>query len=202
MKKFNKLILLLASASLFASACHMSDAKNQAEPNKTTSHAEKTTEINELVSFEEDTKLLKMEPKLKEKTYKQLDQMESYSEDPIISPHSMSNIQTIEDQKAYENVIKASYHSPQLIYIGFNECPYCRNFLPKLNQLAKELSLTYYYYNTNERVNDNNFRDLVDNYFKVSTVPQLFLIKDGQIDRKLENTNSMAELEAFLLAAK
>ncbi|MGF3142595.1 thioredoxin family protein [Facklamia sp. P13064] len=204
MKLLNKKLFLLMSVCFLLTACQLNDSKIDKQENSITnqkSKIEKSDYIGEdgQVSFKEDLILLNLDKETKEKVYKELDKIEKYAGEVSIAPLKMSNLSKIEGQTAYEAVIEDSKNEAKLIYVGFDSCPYCRVFLPKLNQLAKEMNLNYHYYNTDERMEDDNFRDIVDNFFEISTVPQLLIVKDGKVDSKLENSNSMADLEKFLL---
>lgn len=81
-----------------------------------------------------------------------------------------------------------------VIYLGFPGCPWCRNIIPVLFEVAKENNInTIYYANPREIKSDN-----ADNYEKIKTmlseyleeneegvktlyVPDVYFIKDGKI---------------------
>ncbi|MCR8969818.1 thioredoxin family protein [Facklamia sp. 7083-14-GEN3] len=204
MKLLNKKIILLLSTSFLLTACQLNNSKADNQENPATNqnvNIRKNDYVREdgQVSFKDGLTLLNLDKKMKEKVYKDLDQIVKYTGKTTINPLKMSNLSKIAKQSDYEAIIEDSKQNKQLIYVGFDVCPFCRVFLPKLNQLAKEMNLDYHYYNINERVEDDNFLDVVDNFFKISTVPQLLIVNDGKVDSKLENTDSMADLEKFLL---
>ena len=85
----------------------------------------------------------------------------------------------------------------KIIYLGFDECPYCHAFSPKLNQLAKEKGVTVYYYNTRKHANDSNFESAMQVY-GVNKVPNAFIVKGGKPGINVNHASKMAELEAFI----
>lgn len=80
-----------------------------------------------------------------------------------------------------------------IIYFGFPSCPWCRNALPVLLEVAKEKNLPIYYMNPSGLRGSNNKKYLkimaiLDEYLqtneegkKVLYVPDMYFVKDGKI---------------------
>lgn len=80
-----------------------------------------------------------------------------------------------------------------VLYLGFPTCPWCRNIIPVLFDVAKENNMEAYYINMRELKN-NNLEDyqkiyqLIGDYLtvdeegnKVLYVPDVYFFKDGKI---------------------
>lgn len=169
-----------------------------AETTEVTEKQEAANEIDQVVKIDPNTKFLQMSPEEKAEAYKKLDQIELTSQEIEPEPE-YSQVRLIKSEKDYQALINQSKEKPVVIYLGFNECPYCRAFLPKFNHLAGEMNIDIHYYNTTDRKKDSNFSQVVD-FFKVQTVPHAFIVHQGKIVNKINNQNSMEEIEKFLLA--
>ena len=80
-----------------------------------------------------------------------------------------------------------------IIYFGFPGCPWCRNIVPILFDIAKENNQTIYYFNpsglrgtSNEEFEKimnilNNYLETNENGEKTLYVPDVYFVKDGDI---------------------
>ncbi|SEQ47308.1 bacteriocin transport accessory protein, putative [Ignavigranum ruoffiae] len=192
MKKSNKIILLLIALSMLVisnqSQYHLIDdvyASSSAE------------DIDKIVEIDDKLKFKDMDKNEKEKLYKEYDKITSSSKDKRIAT-DYSQVKEIESENDYNQLIEKSKKEPVIIYLGFNECPFCKSFIPKLNHLANEYDVELNYYNTNKRIDDSNYLDVIK-FFDIETVPHAFVIKDEKIITKLNEESTMNDMETFLV---
>jgi predicted bacteriocin transport accessory protein len=104
-----------------------------------------------------------------------------------------SPIVAINSETEYEEVVTqdAAY-----LYFGFDDCPYCKEFRPILEEKLTETGQTAYYYNTKKRVNDTNYDEVLDTY-GVDFVPLLIKLEDGKSVGSV-NLDTVADLPALL----
>lgn len=174
-----KLVILLSLLSIF-SACSQNESSSP-------------------IIFEEGTSLLTLEEESKEVIYESLDQQNYYDGDEGLAPAELSQSIPLASEEEYHDMIEKSYIQPRIIYFGFEECPYCKSFIPKLNQLAEEAEVYYYYYDTEQRVDDSNF-DSVMKHFDLHTVPLALMIDEDHVVSKVDHQSSMKEIEEFILS--
>ncbi|MDN6195877.1 MAG: conjugal transfer protein TraF [Atopostipes suicloacalis] len=82
---------------------------------------------------------------------------------------NVSSFQEVGPEKADELLEE---NSGQIVFIGFNKCPYCQKFVDKFGPLAEKKNLKVYYINARDNEHQEaikNFRDKYD----VPTVPGL-----------------------------
>lgn len=108
-----------------------------------------------------------------------------------------SQVEEVASEEEYNELMEKSMDEAVVLYLGFDECPYCRAFIPKLNHLAKELDVTLHYYNTNRRADDRNFNDVIQ-FLNIETVPHAFILQQGEIKARINHQNTMQEMENFL----
>lgn len=87
---------------------------------------------------------------------------------------------TIEDYQAevkvFEKVTPAQAeelleeNTGQIVYIGFESCPYCRKFVHKLSPLAEEKELDVYYIDAKDAEHTEEIADFREKY-EIKTVP-------------------------------
>lgn len=104
-----------------------------------------------------------------------------------INPGAKFEYATVEEQ------IERLKSGTGIIYFGFPKCPWCRNILPVLSDVAKENKQTIYYFNPSEIRDKTNesYRSLIsilDPYLdtddkgeKTLYVPDVYFVKDGKI---------------------
>lgn len=107
----------------------------------------------------------------------------------------------MEDDKAFDKLLEDSKEKAQILYVGFEECPFCKEFVPKLNDAAEKVQVKFHYYNTDYRGQDANFGKVTGEFLQISTVPHAFLIKDGKVVEKLTSDAKEADFEAFVKKA-
>ncbi|UUX34183.1 thioredoxin family protein [Fundicoccus culcitae] len=159
-----------------------------------------TSRLDASITIDESAAFLSMEASEKESVYESLDAIIMDTE-MIHNIADYSMISEIESEAAYLDFISTTDESPKVIYLGFNECPYCVVFTPKINQLAEEIDVPIYFYNTQTRQNDDNFVDAMSNY-NVSTVPHAFIVDKGKPIQFINHKSSMEAIEAFFQYAK
>jgi len=93
----------------------------------------------------------------------------------------------------FEDVEELFDNGTGIIYFGFPSCPWCRNIIPVLFDVAKENNVdTIYYLNPRElKTNDmdkySKLLEILNPYLKevdgerVFTVPDVYFIKDGKV---------------------
>lgn len=148
------------------------------------------------VVFEDDFSFLNISAEEKQKRFAEYDMIETFSKSTK-SPISYSNIEEITSQEAYTEFILSTMKEAKIIYLGFNECPACKAFSPKINQFAKEQGIQIAYYNTRSRAGDRDY-DSVINSYQVDTVPHAFIMSKGKPIAKVNHASSMEALEAFV----
>ncbi|MBG9982437.1 thioredoxin family protein [Aerococcaceae bacterium DSM 111020] len=112
-----------------------------------------------------------------------------------------SQIESFHQFKQLNQLFEESNEMPIVIYFGYDTCPYCKAFVPKINQLAKENDVTIHYYNTDKYLNDPDFNKIVGP-FKIKTVPHAFLIEEKEIIEVVNEKSRMEEIEVFIKQAK
>ena len=91
-----------------------------------------------------------------------------------------------------------------VIYFGFSECPWCKEAMPILNEIAKEYEMQVYYVNTRKEetwssnldIDDYDlfvqymdaYLDYDDNGIKHLYTPHVFFIKDGKVVLEHQST--------------
>lgn len=106
-----------------------------------------------------------------------------------------SSIVAIANETEYEEVVAQDV---SYIYFGFDDCPYCKEFRPILEEELMETGQTAYYYNTKKRVNDANYDKVLDTYV-VAFVPLLIKLEDGKVVGSV-NLDTVADLPSLLAA--
>lgn len=194
MKKSFKTIVLIAS--LTTPVFHQTGLEYMTvEASSSTANQE--DESDAIVEIDENQKFKEMDQKEKDKIYKEFDKISSSSKDERIA-NDFASVKEVKSEKAYKDLIEKSKEEPVIIYLGFNECPYCKSFIPKLSHLANEYKAEINYYNTNHREDDQNFEDVIY-FFDIETVPHAFIVKDGKIQDKLNEKSKMKDMENFLI---
>ncbi|MBK0347608.1 thioredoxin family protein [Aerococcaceae bacterium zg-ZJ1578] len=194
MKKY-KLTLIAAAAAFLVAGCDLVSqlGGSSADINQT------VTEENRLdkeVVIPEDTQFKTMAQAEKDKLYAELDKIEKHSEGTK-SPISYANVEEITSDAAYTDFILGTQNEVGIIYLGFDECPYCKAFTPKLSHLAKEYGVKVHYYNTRKRSDDASYQSIIGTY-NVETVPHAFIVKNGEVVDKINHEHTMNAIEAFV----
>ena len=104
-----------------------------------------------------------------------------------------SSIVAIANETEYEEVVAQDV---SYIYFGFDDCPYCKEFRPILEEELMETGQIAYYYNTKKRVNDVNYDEVLDTY-GVAFVPLLIRLENGKAVGSV-NLDTAADLPALL----
>ena len=104
-----------------------------------------------------------------------------------------SQIVAINNETEYEEVVAKDV---AYLYFGFDDCPYCKEFRPILEEELMETGQIAYYYNTKKRVNDANYDEVLDTY-GVEFVPLLVRLENGKAVGSV-NLDTAADLPALL----
>lgn len=96
--------------------------------------------------------------------------------------------------RSFEEIIKILENGSGIIYLGFPECPWCKGYVPYLNEVAKKEQVDkIYYFNILEdrQNNSENYKkciDLLDKYLKYDEegnkriyVPAVIAVNKGEI---------------------
>ncbi len=84
----------------------------------------------------------------------------------------------------------------EIIYIGFEACPYCNYFLPKLHEVMKKYNLSFYYLNS-RNIEESKEIASFRNKYNIKTVPTLFIIGE-EITFRSNSEMTIEEIEDFL----
>lgn len=196
MKKRLLKLVGLSSMLLLLAACNQSQTTEENSAAEETVATESVELVDREVSFVEGTELLALESEEKAEAYAELDEVDIFSGEPENTDYSQ--IKPIESEMAYAELLVSTNDTPAIVYLGFDECPFCKVFSPKINQLASELDVEIHYYNTHERGNDATFANAMQLY-NVETVPHAFIVEHAKAGSKVNHESSMEEIEAFLL---
>ncbi|WIK67299.1 thioredoxin family protein [Globicatella sanguinis] len=148
------------------------------------------------VVIDDNLQFLAMEPAEKAARYAEYDHINKNTLTEVAAL-DLSQVKEVASGEEYNELMEKSMDEAVVLYLGFDECPYCRAFIPKLNHLAKELDVTLHYYNTNRRVEDLNFNDVIQ-FLNIETVPHAFILQQGEIKARINHQNTMQEMEDFL----
>lgn len=151
--------------------------------------------INAPVTIPGDTSLLTMNEDAKGMIYDSLDKIGTYAEGTQ-SPVDYPQIEAVQTEADYIEFLQETNDQAKLLYIGFDECPWCKAFSPKINQIASELNVPIYYYNTRAHEQDATFQGAMQT-FGVETVPYVLVMEDGEAKERISHESSMEQIEQF-----
>lgn len=107
---------------------------------------------------------------------------------------NVAGFEKIDSAKA-QQLVKGG--SEAIIYIGKEECPYCRKFVAKLNKVAEETGARIYHVNSVEE-SDMEGITAFRNEYSIPTVPG-FIYTDGENVRvKCDSSMPEEEIKAFM----
>lgn len=196
MKKYLLKLVGLSSLLLFLVACNQSDPAQESVATEDVIATESVELVDQEVSFEDETQLLSLDEGEKAAAYAELDKVDIYTGETDSSLYTQ--FKTVDSEQAYAELLVSTNETPVIVYLGFDECPFCKVFSPKINQLASEMGVEIQYYNTKERGNDATFVNAMQLY-NVETVPHAFIVDGAKAGSKVNHESSMEEIEAFLL---
>ncbi|MBG9987454.1 thioredoxin family protein [Aerococcaceae bacterium DSM 111176] len=152
------------------------------------------------IGFGEEYKIQELSSNDKEDMYQSLDVIQKIeTEMPGITEYAQ--IEPFDDYESFIQLMENSKEEPQVVYFGYDACPFCKAFTPKISQLAKEFDVTINHYNTDENMGSEDFLKIVAP-FSLQTVPHAFLIEDEQVIDILNDKSTMEEIETFITAAQ
>ena len=188
MQRFLKVIGLVMTVGLLAACSHQSE---EFEHTALTG----VERINAPVTISEDTTFLTMNEDAKGMLYDSLDKIGTYAEGTQ-SPVDYPQIEAVQTEADYIEFLQETNDQAKLLYIGFDECPWCKALTPKINQFASELNVPIYYYNTRLHEQDATFQGAMQT-FGVETVPYVFVMEDGEAKERISHESSMEQIEQF-----
>lgn len=150
---------------------------------------------DQVVSIPAEIEFLTMDETAKQTLYAALDKVGTYSQSTLKTT-DYSNIEEIASETDYVEFLEENQDQAKIIYIGFDECPWCKAFSPKINQFASEFDLPIYYYNTRSRSEDLTYNQVMEN-FGVETVPYAFIMYKGEPMERINHMSSMQQIEDF-----
>ncbi len=177
-------------------------AENSSEASTTANSDNESNDVAEEdlidgeVIIDDNLQFLAMEPAEKAARYAEYDHINKNTLTEVAAL-DFSQVEEVASEEEYNELMEKSMDEAVVLYLGFDECPYCRAFIPKLNHLAKELDVTLHYYNTNRRADDRNFNDVIQ-FLNIETVPHAFILQQGEIKARINHQNTMQEMENFL----
>lgn len=186
----------LSSALLLLVACNQETSTQEASSSEAVASEESVELVDQAVNFDEGTQLLTMDETEKKERYSELDMIDIFTGETETAD-TYSQINNIETEKDYAELLVSTNEKPAIVYLGFNECPFCKVFTPKINQLASEMGIEIYYYNTKEHAEDATFASAMQLY-NVETVPHAFIVENAKAGSKVNHESTMLEIEAFL----
>lgn len=135
---------------------------------------------------------------IKEETYHQFDQHQTI-EGPVKSTIDYDFIKPLASLKELETTYK---DQDIYLYLGFQECPYCKALVPKLDTIGEWVEQpTIYYIDIKKwaRLNPEDYEELQTRY-PFELVPQVFHLQkgSGKIQAQIDATTSAREIEDFL----
>ncbi|MGO4937222.1 thioredoxin domain-containing protein [Fundicoccus sp. Sow4_H7] len=198
MQRLRAIILFIVSV-FFLTGC-FSNAEDKALTDTIKETVEEASRVDGIISIDESSNLTAMDESEKQAIYESLNEiiMDTQSVNEIAS---YSMVTELDSEESYIDFLKSTDDEVKIIYLGFNECPYCVAFSPKLNKIAEELAVDIYFYNTQARADDNNFAVAMANY-DVSTVPHAFIVEKAKPIQAINHESSMEAIEAFVTYAK
>lgn len=191
-------LLSLVSMSFLLGACQDTETatEKKASAPSTTESEESVELVDRKVEISEGTAFLQMDESEKASAYAELDEIDLFTGE-VAPTSAMSNMINVDSEADYAQLLINTKDQPAIVYLGFDDCPFCKVFSPKLNQLASEFDLDIYYYNTHERDKDATFANAMQLY-NVQTVPHAFIVENGEPGSKVNHESTMIEIEAFL----
>lgn len=81
-----------------------------------------------------------------------------------------------------------------IIYIGRENCPYCRKFVDKLSKLAPKIAAPIYYIDSIADPNIEAFRE----EYRIVTVPGFIVNKEGELDVRCDSSMPEEEILAMV----
>lgn len=186
-----KIIILLATIGL------MTACSNYSAQNFEYTALEGLERTNGPVDIPSDTTFLTMDDASKEIIYQSLDAIGTDA-NSTASPTDYSHIEAIDSEEEYIQFLQDSQEQASLLYIGFDECPWCKAFSPKINQFASEIDAPVYYYNTRTHEQDVTYANTMQS-FEVETVPFVFIMDKGEPKERISHDSSMQQIEDFFV---
>ncbi|MBG9984211.1 thioredoxin family protein [Aerococcaceae bacterium DSM 111022] len=184
MKKYMKLISILSVIFLLVGFDDIQNNEAVIQENR--------------IAFGENYSIRDLSSNNQQDLYQSLDKiLKIQSEMPEATEYEQ--IETFDDYDSFVQLLENSNEEPQVLYFGYDSCPYCKAFLPKINQMAKEFDTIINHYNTDKNLKSADFVKIVTP-FSLQTVPHAFLIENEQVIDILNDQSTMEEIETFFKA--
>ena len=194
MIRISRVIILLSTAFLVLAACQ---SKNHSASQSMQSLEDQYAQrIDAPVIFEEGIQLLQLPEAERVQQYQHYDEIIKDSA-KTVSATNYPSIEAIGSEQDVDDFLTATYNAPRVLLFGFDACPYCQAFVPKVSQLAQELNVTLYYYDTVERSQDQTFMETIQS-FGIETVPHAFVVEKAEPTVQIDHHSSMEDIETFL----
>ena len=105
------------------------------------------------------------------------------------------------DNSIIQNDMNTQKRQIRFVYIGRENCPYCREFAPKLRKAARSINATVYYIDTENKTDE--LAKFAEQYH-IDSIPTLLVFKDGQLQETLSNSSdiSLNNLKEFFKTHK
>lgn len=191
----NKLLIMLVMITVGIAGCDLTPVANN-QSIETTSQKTESKRMDAEVIIDEATSFLTLSDEEKKAEYEKLDLIEMDTQNTL-DYKKFTQLVEVNDAETYQQLFEESQSKAIVVYLGFDECPYCKAFVPKMNHLAKEVGVTVNYYNTMRRNKDSNFDDVIA-FYSVETVPHAFIVHKGKIVDVINHMSTMESIEKFM----
>lgn len=143
------------------------------------------------ISLDPDLNFKTIDTDEKLELYKELDQITTSP--TTIQPSTYSNVEILETESDLKHVLR---EPESILYFGYDECPFCKAMLPKVNQMAKSYGQTIYYINTKVFDSKETYQN-IHQTLNFEYVPAMYSIKDKVATQHINAASSMETIENF-----
>lgn len=106
-------------------------------------------------------------------------------------------INKVEKSGEILSLLKDNSKETTFVYFGRPNCPYCKEFYPKLEKATNENKMNVYYYDTKFHKGDADFEEVLSEY-GVEEIPYLAKVKNGKIMAVLNQAKNEKEIKIFM----
>lgn len=100
----------------------------------------------------------------------------------------------VKDEADYQAVMA---EDTAYLYFGRDNCPYCQEFQPLLDEAITETGTEVYHYDTDDHAGEDDFQTILDTN-EVVTVPKLVKLEGGEVVDSVDHTHSQKEIKELL----
>ena len=86
-----------------------------------------------------------------------------------------------------------------IVYIGYDDCPSCKEYKPILQQLIENYDVTIYYLPTDNKEYEDQLNEIQYDYFyRMLWTPTTYIVEEGKVVDIREKVVSYEDLEKWL----